>query len=123
VPLGGVIALGYSRDLTIKKPAVMDLNMRSASYGMMVLRHLLQPFLLTPLPVTIAENLVTYALRPLNRPRAASPECRICQPNRHFGYGDNSAPMGLDRGSLKTILGPNQMTESESSRGSSNEAY
>ena len=27
---------GYSRDLTIKKPAVIDLNMRSASYGMMV---------------------------------------------------------------------------------------
>jgi ThiF family len=34
-----VIALGYSRDLTIEKPAVMDLNMRAASYGMMVLRH------------------------------------------------------------------------------------
>lgn len=118
-----VIALGYSRDLIVKRPAVMDLNMRSASYGMMVLRHLLQPFLLTPLPVTISENLVTYALRALNRPRAANPECRICQRNRYFGYGDNSAPMGLERESLKTILGPNQMTESEPSRGPSNEDY
>jgi len=111
-----VVALGYSRDLIVKKPAVMDLNMRSASYGMMVLRHLLQPFLLTPLPVTITENLVTYTLRALSRPRAGSPDCRICRRNPFFGYGDNSAPIGLDRESLKTILGPNLMLESEPSR-------
>ena len=42
------IALGYCDDLLIKQPAVMDLNMRAASSGVMLLRHLLQPFLLTP---------------------------------------------------------------------------
>jgi ThiF family len=101
-----VIALGYSRDLVIKKPAVMELNMRAASFGMMLLRHLLQPFLLTPLPVTIAENLVTYTILPLDKPKAANAECRICQINPYLGHGDCAVPIGLDRGSLTTILGP-----------------
>jgi hypothetical protein len=43
------IALGYSDDLLLKQPAVVDLNMRAASAGTMLLRHLLQPFLLEPL--------------------------------------------------------------------------
>ena len=102
-----VIALGYSRDLVVQKPAVMDLNMRSASFGMIVLRHLLQPFLLTPLPVTIAENLVTYTILPLSKPKQGSPDCRICQCNPKFGYGDRGGPIGLDRESLRVILGPN----------------
>ncbi len=100
-----VIALGYSRDLIIKKPVVMDLNMRSASYGMIVLRHLLQPFLLTPLPVTIAENLVTYTILPLDKPKAANSACRICQRNPYVGYGGCAGPIGLDRDSLAAILG------------------
>jgi hypothetical protein len=108
-----VIALGYSRDLIMKKPAVMDLNMRSASFGMMLLRHLLQPFLLTPLPVTIAENLVTYTILPLNKPKAANSDCRICQRNPHFGYGDCAGPIGLDRESLKAILGPSEAAQRE----------
>ena len=74
---------------------------------------------LQPLPVTITENLVMYTLRPLNKPRAASPECRICQCNRDYGYGDNSGPIGLDRESLNTILGPGEDTGLEPSRGSS----
>jgi len=53
--------------------------------------------------VTITETLVTYTL-PLTKPRAADPECWICQRNRSFGYGDNSGPIGLDRESLKMIL-------------------
>jgi hypothetical protein len=53
-----VRAQGYSDDLVIEQPAVMDLNMRAASNGMMILRHLLQPFLLAPLPVMILENVV-----------------------------------------------------------------
>jgi hypothetical protein len=108
-----VIALGYSSDLLIKKPAVMELNMRSASYGMMVLRHLLQPFLLTPLPVTIAENLVTYTTLPLDKPKAATAECRTCQMNPYVGYGDCAGPIGLDRESLKVILGPVEGGEEE----------
>jgi hypothetical protein len=101
-----VVALGYSHDLMLKKPAVMELNMRSASFGMTVLRHLLQPFLLTPIPVTIAENLVTYTILPLNKPKAATHDCRICQRNPYFGYGDSAGPLGLDRESLEVILGP-----------------
>lgn len=97
----------------MKKPAIMDLNMRSASFGMMVLRHLLQPFLLTPLPVTIAENLVTYTILPLNKPKAANPDCRICQRNPYFGYGNCAGPIGLDRESLKAILGPNETAQHE----------
>jgi hypothetical protein len=62
--------------------------------------------------VTIAENLVTYTLKPLTRPKAASTTCRICQRNPHFGYGDNSEPIGLARESLKMILGPNRAADS-----------
>jgi hypothetical protein len=65
------IIAGYSDDLLLKQSAVMDLNMRAASSGMITLRHLLQPFLLEPLPVTLAENLVTYNLKPI-----ASARCR-----------------------------------------------
>jgi hypothetical protein len=39
------VALGYCDDLLINQAAVMDLNMRAASAGVMLLRHLLQPFL------------------------------------------------------------------------------
>jgi hypothetical protein len=75
------IALGYSDDLLLKQPAVMELNMRAASSGMMVLRHLLQPFLLDPLPVTLAENLVTYNLKPVASPRSRNDACDICRVN------------------------------------------
>ena len=84
------IAQGYSDDLLLKQPAVMDLNMRAASLGMMLLRHLLQPFLLTPLPVTLAENLVTYNMKPVAGVRARNEACDICQVNPadvvDFGY-------------------------------------
>src|SRR5581483_1464965 len=83
-----VRALGYSEDLVIEQPAVMDLNMRAASYGMMVLRHLLQPFLLTPLPVMILENMVTYSLKSVREARALNPKCPVCQANRQAGFGD-----------------------------------
>ena len=72
----------------IDQPAVMDLNMRAASNGMMVLRHLLQPFLLTPLPVMILENLVTYSLKTPKEARALNSKCPVCQVNRKAGYGD-----------------------------------
>jgi hypothetical protein len=101
-----VIALGYSRDLLIQKPAVMDLNMRAASLGMIVLRHLLQPFLLTPLPSTITENLVTYSMLPLSVPKAANDSCRTCRCNPHLGHGDRGGRIGLSNAQLAAILGP-----------------
>ena len=89
------VALGYSDDLLLKQPAVMDLNMRAASSGMMTLRHLLQPFLLEPLPVTLAENLVTYNLKPVASARSRNDTCDICRMNPQQGFGDCGEPIGL----------------------------
>lgn len=89
------ISLGYSDDLLIKQPAVMDLNMRAASAGVMVLRHLLQPFLRSPLPVTLAENLVTFNMKPIASPRNRNDACDICQANPRSGYGDCGEAIGL----------------------------
>jgi hypothetical protein len=100
------IAQGYSDDLLLKQPAVMDLNMRSASFGVIVLRHLLQPFLLPPLPVAIKENLVTYTTLPVMQPASPSDTSKMCQVNRGVGYGDNAPPIGLERSAVERILGP-----------------
>jgi hypothetical protein len=97
--------LGYSDDLVIDQPAVMDLNMRAASFGMMVLRHLLQPFLLTPLPVMMLENMVTYSLRAIREARALDPTCPVCQANRRSGYGDCAPQLGLDKETVLSIMG------------------
>ena len=98
------IALGYSDDLLIKQPAVMDLNMRAASAGVMVLRHLLQPFLRTPLPVTLSENLVTFNMKAVASPRNGDKGCDICQANPHSGYGDCAGPIGLSREVAEALL-------------------
>jgi hypothetical protein len=100
-----VRAQGYSDDLVIDQPAVMDLNMRAASNGMMVLRHLLQPFLLTPLPVMMLENMVTFLFKAVGEARALNPKCPVCQANRQAGYGDCAAPLGLDRDAVLAITG------------------
>jgi len=89
------IALGYSDDLLLKQPAVMDLNMSAASNGMMLLRHLLQPFLLEPFPVTLAQNQVTYNLKAVASPRARNDACDICRNNAQYGFGDCGKPIGL----------------------------
>lgn len=89
------VALGYSDDLMLKQPAVMDLNMRAASMGMMILRHLLQPFLLDPLPATLAENLVTYNMKPVATARAKKEVCDICRCNPTAGFGDCGESIGL----------------------------
>ena len=89
------IALGYSDDLLLKQPAVMDLNMRAASAGVMLLRHLLQPFLLEPLPVTLTENLVTYNMKAIKTARTRNDKCDICQINRVAGFGDCGERIGL----------------------------
>lgn len=89
------VALGYSDDLMLEQPAVMDLNMRAASMGMMMLRHLLQPFLLDPLPATLAENLVTYNMKPVANARAKNEVCDICHSNPAAGFGDCGESVGL----------------------------
>src|SRR5579875_1021186 len=100
-----VRAQGYSDDLVMDQPAVMDLNMRAASNGMMVVRHLLQPFLLTPLPVMILENMVTYSVKAIREPRALNPKCPACQANRRAGYGDCASALGLDEAAVLAITG------------------
>ena len=103
-----VVQQGYSDDLTLKQPAVMDLNMHAAAYGVMVLRHLLQPFLLTPLPVTISENLATYTTLPISEARNANPECQVCQNNSHTGFADYGPTLGLDKATLRRITDANR---------------
>ena len=89
------IALGYSDDLLIKQPAVMDLNMRAASAGMLLLRHLFQAFLREPLPVTLAENFVTYNMKAVGSARARDEACNICRVNPLAGFGDCGEQMGI----------------------------
>jgi len=98
------IAQGYSDDLLLKQPAVMDLNMRAASMGMMLMRHLLQPFLLEPLPVTLAENMVTYNMKPVATVRARNDRCDVCQSNPFSGFGDCGEPIGLPSAMAASLI-------------------
>jgi hypothetical protein len=50
---------------------------------------LLQPFLLEPLPVMLAENLVTYNLKAVEVARSRDDRCDICRCNPVAGYGDS----------------------------------
>lgn len=45
-----VLAMGYSTDIHLSTPAVMDLNMRAASLAGLFIRHMYQPFLEAPPP-------------------------------------------------------------------------
>jgi hypothetical protein len=101
-----VRAQGYSDDLAIDKPAVMDLNMRAASQGMLFLRHLLQPFLLIPLPIAITENSVTYSLLAHKTARQLNEQCPVCQANPKQGFGDCAPRLGIDKQQVAAILGP-----------------
>ena len=100
-----VVAQGYSEDLLLEAPAVMDLNMHAAGYGMMLLRHILQPVLSLPLPVTISENLLTYRTVAPDRARAENPKCPICKANANIGRGDCGFSLGFDAAAVKTITG------------------
>jgi hypothetical protein len=75
-----VLAMGYSADFRITAPAVMDLNMRAASWAMLLLRHLLQPFLVCPLPHSIRESVTNFSTRTRFHARCAT--CSLCG-NRH----------------------------------------
>jgi hypothetical protein len=43
----------------------MDLNMRAASMAMLIIRHLLRPFLATPLAHSYRETVTSFRVRPL----------------------------------------------------------
>jgi hypothetical protein len=99
------ISLGYSDDLVMDQPAVMDLNMRAASGGMLLIRHILQPFLREPLPVSISENFVSFRTIAASKARNHDPLCPICQQNPHFGYGDCGPRIGFDRETVRSLMG------------------
>jgi hypothetical protein len=81
-----VLAMGYSTDVRISAPAVMDLNMKAASWATLVLRHLLQPFLDSPLPHSIRESITNFSTR--TRFYAFRPGCPICGDSNRSGAGD-----------------------------------
>jgi hypothetical protein len=80
--------------------------MSSASNGMMLLRHVLQPILQRPLPVTWSENLVTGTTLRIMKARNAEDTCPVCKANPFFGYGDCGAAIGLDPAAVTSIHGP-----------------
>ena len=84
-----VHAMGYSEDLNLKEPAVMDVNMRAASAAMLIIRHLFQPFLDTPLPHTLRESITNFASKRLRF--ESSPDCTICGLPLRIGSGDGFA--------------------------------
>ncbi|HZS04819.1 MAG TPA: ThiF family adenylyltransferase [Blastocatellia bacterium] len=81
-----ILAMGYSGEIPMGAPAVMDLNMRAASFGMLVLRHLAQPFLDTPLPIHIKEALTNFSIRRVIH--RSKPDCHICGVDGRTGVGD-----------------------------------
>lgn len=90
---GRIIAMGYSEDIRINAPAVMELNMRAASYGGLLLRHLLQPFLDSPLPTHIKESLTNFSARAVQHQQRA--DCVICGDSTRTGNGDSTQLTGL----------------------------
>jgi hypothetical protein len=81
-----VLKMGYSADIRLKAPAVMDLNMRAASMAMLVIRHFLQPYLLTPLPHTIKEAVTNFSMRTLQH--VSCIDCAICGTAERVGIGN-----------------------------------
>lgn len=82
-----VLAMGYSKEVAIFAPAVMDLNMRAASYGMLVLRHLLQPFMDIPIPTHIKESLTNFTTKRIVKDGLEN--CGICGDNGRDADGDS----------------------------------
>ena len=102
---GREISLGYSDDLAMDQPAVMDLNMRAAAGGMLLIRHILQGSCGNRLPLSISENIITCRTIPAMKARVEDAECPICQQNQHFGYGDCGPAIGFDRETVRSISG------------------
>jgi hypothetical protein len=62
---------------------------------MKLLRHLLQPFLLYPFPVTLAKILVAYNMKPVASARNVDGRCDICRKNPNAVVADCGAQIGL----------------------------
>lgn len=95
-------AHGYSDDLEMSQPAVMDLNMVAAGHAMSLIRHLLQPYMDVPLPSSFTSNLVMGSLRRLVKTR--SEHCDICAENPNLGLGDCGKVLGLESQLARRLL-------------------
>ena len=82
---GRVVGMGYSTDLPAASPAVMDLNMRASSAAMLWIRHLLQPFLATPMPHSVRESVTNFNCKRVFHQRRA--DCHICGDPYRLGSG------------------------------------
>ena len=82
-----VLAQGYSKDLELRAPAVMDLNMRAASTAMLLIRHLLQPFLSAPLPHAIKETITNFSTKQVRYKR--DDRCTVCGEPLRLGSGNS----------------------------------
>ena len=80
-----IIGMGYSTDLPMESPAVMDLNMRASSAAMLWIRHLLQPFLATPMPHALKETVTNFSMKQVYYERNA--DCCICGEPLRLGSG------------------------------------
>jgi hypothetical protein len=80
-----VVAMGYSRDVRLHSPAVMELNMRAAAQATLLFRHLLQPFLATPLPHSIHESLTNFSVRGVMHTKKL--DCVVCGCPDRVGAG------------------------------------
>src|SRR5437867_5828176 len=78
--------MGYSTDFRLHAPAVMDLNMRAASWAMLLIRHVLEPFLYSPLPHSIRESVTNFNTR--TRHHARSEGCPLCGNTERLGIGN-----------------------------------
>ncbi len=72
------ISLGYCRDIDIKQPAVMELNMRAVSLASLFIRHLVQPFLDVSLGTDMRESLLILKHKQPNLKKERKQPCEIC---------------------------------------------
>lgn len=72
------IGLGYCRDIDIKQPAVMELNMRAASLASLFIRHLFQPFLDITLDTDMRESLLILKHKQPCLKKEKKQPCEVC---------------------------------------------
>ena len=81
-----MLDMGYSRDFRLKAPAVMELNMRATSMAGLLLRHLVQPFLATPLAHSYRESVTTFTVKKVNYETQS--DCPVCGNRLRVGTGN-----------------------------------
>lgn len=77
--------MGYSKNLVVASPAVMDLNMRAASMAMLWIRHLLQPFLAEPMPHSLRESVTNFTTKAIEFQQREG--CPVCGVPERLGSG------------------------------------